>query len=459
MYAHCKNLFLLLLVLMMSSALSLSAASLRWIHLGSHDAGLANLAIGGKIAIRNMQTERVTPWSKVSPGVHRFQIGSEKTPGAPFELEIIEGQKITIVSISDKNGDLQSRTFGVDNPEGELFILNAIPGIMMSLPDNKKAIFGKGFWLPDEEAKTTVSLVDSEGFKGEVDFSRLGDTLKGPYMAIVYSGDANKPKLVILRDRDVFFETSDEPIKIPDQLLSGISIISEGRVIAAGSFDPTAVNWDEVDSQAFWLNLMIGRDPCRLEIKGFPAIRRMSSGRGSGFLKWPAGDWDIKIVVELTNETVASDTFSLARKARAGLISSGGGKYPHRLLTLAGRSPEESGTPAMSQIRFVNALPGGILRSIVQYPAQPVTVTLKPGEIGETLPLVGGGFPGTTFDFTQGAEAPKVIGKIPVMRSLPKGDWVVIIHLDQETFEKPVLTWVEMDKGAITFPTTPKVDE
>ncbi len=42
---------------------------------------------------------------------------------------------------------------------------------------------------------------------------------------------------------------------------------------------------------------------------------------------------------------------------------------------------------------------------------------------------------------------------------MPPGDWVVVIHLDQESFAAPVLTWVEMDKGTITFPATPGADE
>jgi len=460
MYDHCKKVFLSLLLVHLIAMPSLPAASLRWVHLGTIDAGLVSLAINGKIAYLKMPPGKATPWGNISAGIHKFQIASEKNPGSAFELEITEKQKITIVSVSDKNGDLQSRTFGVDTPQGEVFVLNMLPGAMMSLPEtNQKVIFGKGFWLPDDKTKTTVSLVDSEGFNGEVDFSRLGDSPKGPFLAIVCSDDAGKLNLSILRNRDSLFEMSDESIEIPDELLAGIRIISKGRELAAGSFDPSSTNWEEVESQIFWLNLTVEPDPCRLEIRGFPAMRRMPSGRGSGFVKWPSGNWDTDVVVERTNEKLADSKFSLAPKASMGLISSGGGKYPHRLLTLEGRSREKSGSDAKSQIRFVNALPDGVLRSIVQYDPKPVTITLEPGEIGDILPLEKGGFPGATLDFTLGAAQNKIIGRIPLMPSLPSGDWVVVIHLDQESFATPVLTWVEMDKGTITFPATPGADE
>ena len=457
---HCKKAIFSILLIIFIGTQSLPAASLRWVHLGTMDAGLVSMAIDGKIAYRKMPPGRATPWGNVSSGLHRFQIGSENHPGSTFELEITEKQKITIVSVSDKNGDLQSRTFGVDAPKGEIFVLNVLPGTMMSLPKTKqKVIFGKGFWLPENKAKTTVSLVDSEGFHGEVDFSRMDDAPRGSYLAILSRADDGKPNLAILRNRDALFEMSDGSIEIPNELVAGIRIISEGNVVRAGSFDPSVVKWEQVDSQIFWLNLTIGRDPCRLEIRGFPAMRRMPSGRGSGFVKWPAGDWDTDVVVERTNEKIATEKFSLSAMASLGLISSGGGKYPHRLLTVEGRSREESGSAAKSQLRFVNALPDGVVRSVVQYDPKPVTITLEPGETGDILPLEKGGFPGATLDFTLGATKNQMIGNIPLMRSLPPGDWVVVIHLDQESFSKPVLTWVEMDKGTIRFPATPGSDE
>jgi len=457
---HCKKICLPLLLIMLIGTPSLRAASLRWIHLGTIDAGLVNLTIDGKIAYRKMPPSRATPWGNVPLGLHHFQIGSEKNPEPAFELEITENQKITIVSVSDKNGDLQSRTFGLDKPQGDVFVLNMLPGAMMSLSEPKqKAIFGKGFWLPEDKAEHTVSLVDSEGFHGEVDFSRLGDAPRSPYLAVLCSNDDGKPNLAILRDRDSFFEISEGSIEIPDELLAGIRIISEGNRLAPGAFDPFSINWEKVDSRIFYLNLAISRDPCRLEIGGFPAMRRMPSGRGSGFVKWPAGDWETDVVVERTNEKLAHDKFSLAAKASIGLISSGGGKYPHRLLTLEGRSREGSEPAAKARIRFVNALPDGVARAVVQDRPEPVTITLKPGETGNIIPLVKGDFPGATLDLTLGTMKNKIIGKIPRMPSMPPGDWVVIIHLDQESFAAPVLTWVEMDKGTITFPATPGADE
>lgn len=446
-----KVIFSLVLVLLIGAGSLPAASSLRWIHLGTMDAGLVNLAIDGKIAYRKMSPGRGTPWGNISQGLHRFQMITEKNSNSIFELEIADGQRLTIVSVSDKNGDLQSRTLGLNNPESDLFVLNMLPGAMMSLPTTKtKAIFGKGFWLPNGQEKTTVTLVDSEGFSAEVDFSLLSDSPQGPYFAVLCSDEAGRPNLTILREKDSLFEMSDEPILIEDELAAGIRIISEGNVLAKSDFDPSQVKWDEVESQIFWLNLGIDRDPCRLEIKGFPAMRRMHSGRGSGFVKWPAGNWSADIVVERTNESLTRDNFSLSPEASIGLISSGGGKYPHRMITLAGRSREEGGESAKSQIRFVNALPDGILKAVVQYDPEPRTITLEAGKAGEILPLEKGGFPGASIDFKIGNAKSQKIGEIPPMPSMPQGDWVVVIHLDQESFTSPVMTWVEMDKGSIT---------
>lgn len=454
MYDHCKKNLLLLSAMILMGNPPLSAASFRWVHLGTIESGMVGMAIDGKIAYRKMPPGKATPWGRVTPGAHRFQIASGENYGADFELEITEGQKITLVSVSDKNGDIQCRTFGLDKAQGEIFVLNMMPGTAISLPDSKqKAIMGKGFWLPDVKADTTVSLVDSEGFTAEVDFSRLGDKAQGPYLAVIFKNDDAKPNLAILRDQDSLLEMSDESIEIPGELVAGIRIIAEGNVPPAGSFDPSGVNWEEVESRIFWLNLMVDRDPCRLEISGFPAMRRMPAGRGSGFVKWPAGEWTTDIVAERTQKKLAGDNFSLSAKASIGLISSGGGKYPHRLLTLEGRSREENGSKGNPQIRFVNALPDGVIRAAIPYDPKPRTITWKPGETGEIIPLENGGFPGATIHFTLGA-ADSLISKIPHMRPMPPGDWVLVIHLDQESFATPVLTWVEMDKGAITFPTS-----
>lgn len=385
---------------------------------------------------------------------------SEKNSNSVFELEITDGQRLTVISVSDKNGDLQSRTLGLNNPESDLFVLNMLPGALMSLPTTKtKAIFGKGIWLPDGQEKTTVLLADSEGFSAEVDFSLQSDTPQGPYFAVLSSDEAGIPNLMVIREKDSLFEMSAEPILIEDELTAAIRIISEGNVLAKGDFDPLQVKWDEVESKIFWLNLGIDRDPCRLEIKGFPAMRRMHSGRGSGFVKWPAGNWPADIVVERTNERLTGGSFSLAAEASMGLINSGGGQYPHRLITLAGRLQEEGGESMTTQIRFVNALPEGILKAVVKYDPEPRTITLDAGDTGEILPVEKGKFPGASIDFKLGNAKTQRIGEIPPMPSMPPGDWVVVIHLDQESFTSPAMTWVEMDKGSITDTTASQDDE
>ena len=181
-------------------------------------------------------------------------------------------------------------------------------------------------------------------------------------------------------------------------------------------------------------------------------MRRMPSGRGSGFVKWPAGGWDTAVVVEATNEKLDTNKFTLSAKSSIGLISSGGGKFPARLMALEGRSRGKSSEPTKPQIRFVNALPVGVIRSVIPLEPEPLTLTLEPGTISEVITLENGGFPGAALDFTLGKAKNQKISNIPKMPSIPAGDWVVIIHLDQESFTSPVLTWVEMDKGAITTP-------
>jgi hypothetical protein len=449
----CKTIFSLLAIAVLLGTNLLPAASLRWVHLGTADTGLAGLAVDEQIAYRKMPPGKTTPWGAIAPGLHRFQVASEKNPGSAFELDVQDGQKITLISVVDKNGDIHSRTHGLEKPQGEVFILNMLPGVMMDLPETEiKAIFGKGIWLSDIKAKTTVSIADAEGFRAEVDFTRLADTPLDSYLAILSAGDGGKPSLTMLRSRDSLFEMSDESIEIPSELAAGIRIISMGNIPAPGSFDPAGVNWDEVDSRIFWLNLMIDRDPCRLEISGFPAMRRMPSGRGSGFVKWPSGNWKTNIVAERTSTKLSDGSFSLSAKASMGLISSGGGKFPHRLLSLEGRPQEKSGEALTSRIRFVNALPDGVLEATIPLVSKPIELSLKPGESSEIVPIKDERFPGATLNYSLGATKKRPITKIPPMPKLPQGDWVVVVHLDQESFDAPVLTWVEMDQGSILSP-------
>ena len=449
---------ILLMVAMLIAPLP--AASLRWVHLGTIDARLVDLEIDGKVAYRKMPPGRCTPWAAIPAGLHRFRISSGKNPGTAFEMEITGNRKITVVSVSDDNGNLHSRTFGLEEPQGSIFFLNMMPGTALGIPETKrKSMFGKGFWLPGGKAMHTVAVADGEGFSGEIGFSLAGETPTGPYLAVLSGDDEGKPKLAILRDCDALFEMGDKAVNIPGELEAAIRIISGRRTPPPGAFDPYSVDWEKVDSRIFWLNLAIGREPCRLEIKGFPALRRMPSGRGSGFLKWPAGNWAADVVAERTNEKLSGGNFPLAPKASIGLISSGGGKYPHRLLTLEGRSRDGSKAATKPRIRFVNALPDGTLGVAIREQPEPVRITLEPGDAGNPPPLGKGGFPGATLDLTIGAEKRRPIGKIPAMPAMPPGDWVVVVHLDKESFASPALTWVEMDKGAITFPATPGGDD
>ena len=453
MSAPCKKLFLPLLLAIFSSIPCLHAAALRWVHLGTIEAGLVNMAIDGKIAYRNMPPGKSTSWGNVPAGLRRFQIGSEKNPGASFELEVTKDQKVVIVSVSDKNGDIQSRTVVLDAPEGEGFVLNALHNSMMGLPETEnKVIFGKGFRIPIGKVKTTVEFSDGEGLKGALDFIRMGDPPKSPYLAILSSDDEGKTQLSVLRGHDSLFEIGDELIEIPNELVASVRIISERTVLGGGAFDHSLINWEQVESQIFWLNLMIGRDPCRLEIGGFPAMRRMPSGRGSGFVKWPTGGWETTVVVEATNEKLDTSNFTLSLKSSIGLISSGGGKYPARLMALEGRTRNKNPETAKPQIRFVNALPVGVMRCVIPHDPEKLILTIKPGEITEAVALEKGGFPGASLDLSLDKLKNQKFSNLPPMPSIPSGDWVVIIHLDQESFTAPVLTWVEMDKGSITTP-------
>jgi hypothetical protein len=453
MSAPCKIICLPLLLAIFGSLLSLQAAELRWVHLGTIDAGQVNMAIDAKVVYRSLPPGSSTPWGKITPGLRMFQVGTAKNPGASFELEITREQRVVVVSVSDENGNIECRSLVLEAPEGEGFVLNALHHSMMGLPGtDNKVIFGKGFRIPISKAKTTIAFSDSEGLKGEMDFIRTGDALRSSYLAILSCDDEGKPHLSVLRESDSLFEISDEVIEIPNELTAAVRVVSQRNVPAQGAFDPMQINWEQVESQIFWLNLTVGRDPCRLEIGGFPAMRRMLSGYGSGFVKWPAGSWDVNVAVELTNEKVGVDRFSLSSKSSLGLVSSGGGKFPHRLITLEGRSRAETKEPAKPQIRFMNALPDGVLRSIIDSDPEPQTITMEPGKVSDVVPLIKGGFPGAALDLTLGAKKNKVIVKIPRMSNLPPGDWVVVTHLDHETFETPVQTWVEMDKGKIIAP-------
>ena len=458
MSALSKTILLTIGMLLFCGTPTAMAASLRWVHLGTIDAGLVDLSIDGKIVCRKLPPGKATSWGKIVSGPHTFLVSSEKNPGSPFELQIAMDQKVVIVSSSDKNGDLQCRTVLLEKPGDEMHILNLIPSsIMTYAAEEKKAIFGKGFRVPFHKQATSVTFTDSEGLEANVTFTRVAETSGEPYLAILSSDDDGKPQVSILRDRDSLFETSGKLIALEGELTAQLTVISKRRVPAADSFDPMQVQWDQVDSQMFWLNLMIDRDPCRFEIKGFAALRRMPSGRGSGFVKWPAGTWDTSIVVERTNQPLASGNFTLPANGRLGLISSGGGKYAHRLIKVPGRTRKPNST-AKSRIRFVNALPAGVMRYVVPRDPEPVTDSVDPGKVSKIILLENNSFEGATLDLTL-YEKNMVISKIPRIPKIPVGDWVVVAHLDQEAFEKPVLTWVEMERGAIESPPTKIAEE
>ena len=110
------------------------------------------------------------------------------------------------------------------------------------------------------------------------------------------------------------------------------------------------------------------------------------------------------------------------------------------------------GSSLKTRIRFVNALPDGLLTTVIPDEPEPLKLTVEPGKSSDVVPLDKGGFPGAALSFTLGNAKSGKIADIPAMPRIPSGDWVVIAHLDEESLTAPVLTWVEMDKGSITPP-------
>ena len=116
-------------------------------------------------------------------------------------------------------------------------------------------------------------------------------------------------------------------------------------------------------------------------------------------------------------------------------------------------SPDVGSIEEVAQAKDMTK-PTTMIRRLIEDPNDPeqLILTIKPGEITEAFALEKGGFPGASLNLSLDKLKNQKVSILPPMPSIPSGDWVVIIHLDQESFTAPVLTWVEMDKGSITSP-------
>ncbi len=454
--------------LILFTVIGASAESLQWIHLGVSKGGSVKLLINGEVVQKTSESKPILKKLEIAPGSQALRIETSENEGSPFELTVSSGVDTTLVSCIDPAGNILCRTILSEGQDGKIYVLNLIPKtIMSSLATEKKAIYGKGFWIKKSENRTSVICRNQDRSEVRLNLVFFGSETSEPTLVILSEDQAEVPNLTLFNPNRSFFESTNKSLSISNVLQADLSVITRNREFNENAFDPATTDWAEVSSYIFWLNLMIGRDPCRLEINEFSAIRRLPSGRSSGFVKWPPGKWTIDVVVELSDKTIITAPVNLNTKASTGIISLGGADHPHRVLILEGRSRQKSEAPSENRIRFVNALPVGSLVFQTTNSGELKTTALDPGEVGDALSLGPEGFGGAALRVKYDHKEPPIenlptsirMGSISPIPKIPVGDWIVVVHLNRELSQIPAITWIEMDRGTITNPVSARSDD
>lgn len=437
-----------------------SASQIRWLYLGSGEAGSLSLSVNGKPVYTRLGPESLTPYVEVPLGTNAIAITGSKIAKTTIQLSVKPDNRITIVSVADEDGNVRSRIFNPNTNEGNILAANMLYGSTMTVKGGNRGLnFGNGVWFTLEDKRETIQFKGANGFHLEAHFE-LEETYKdAKVFAVLHARRPSEVAVALFDGTSASLHLGQNVTVLPQHAKVTLDIIDDGNIIKPGSFDPTSTDWTTIHSRILWLNHTLGDNTYRLELGGYPALRRVLPGSDAGFLKWPPGQWPVKVISEQTGEEIGATSVSLGDRENLGLVSIGGEEFPHGFLQLEGRNIEEAGEDRKTRIRFVNALPTGILNVESSEGETLQKHLLKPAEVSQIVTLAGNLMPRTRFGLKDDTGEIHFVGDVPQRDDMPIGDWILVIHLDPITFEKPVLSWVDMDHGQIIAPPEPEIEE
>jgi hypothetical protein len=209
-------------------------------------------------------------------------------------------------------------------------------------------------------------------------------------------------------------------------------------------FDPAAVDWSKVKSRVCWFNGYQTREGLNFACNGTVVFQREPSGALSGFVKWPAGKWEIS-VSGLRSGELGKFPLVVGERAKVFVLTTGAKGQALRSLVMAS---DLKAPVRLARVRVVNGFPAGTLRQAAG-PDAPRPSAITPAECGAVLPTEDGWFGGATYAHSGGLQV-----VLPRSR-LPVGDWLAVCHLDHETGASALVTWVEIGSGRVVEPGEP----
>jgi hypothetical protein len=209
----------------------------------------------------------------------------------------------------------------------------------------------------------------------------------------------------------------------------------------AGEFDAAAHDWDKVKSRICWFNACQTNEALNLRCNGSMVFQRALAGAVSGFVKWPAGNWEVSVSAQRSGE-LGKFPMVVGERAKVFVLTTGGKGQALRWLVMAS---EHKAPLRVARVRVVNGFPGGTLSAAADGGAQRPPA-IKAAQCGLALSAEDGWLRAATYEHSGGlkVDLPRV--------ELPPGDWLAICHLDAETGSTALLSWVELYSGRVIEP-------
>jgi hypothetical protein len=419
--------------------------SFRWINAIGAQAGPLELTINARAIHHGVIGPRVTQEAKVGWGKQVVVVAGKRGVLERFEWEVEGPQRALLVTGVAAGGAVQTRVLAaIKWARGEqgARIVNAAGGWSVELTSARELVRLR----PGRETLVRARREITGRFVHEggeaMGFKIVLPEKPERWEVVALLGPAERGGFLFVRESDgrvgeswALEEGEDWPTVVFDAPVAPA---------VAGGIAAADLDWSKVESRVCWFNACQTREGLSFICNGTVAFQRGLPGTLSGFVKWPAGKWDIAVSGTRSGE-LGRFAMVVAERAKVFVLTTGGKGQDLRSLVMVSDLKQPA---RVARVRVVNGFSAGTLR-LAGNGGAPRSPAIKPAQCGALMACEDGWFGGATIDASGGL---RVV--LPRTRLAP-GDWLAVCHLDPEAENASRVTWVEMSSGRIVEPGEP----
>gem|GEM_PF-5897197 len=416
--------------------------SFRWINATGAERGPLDLTINAKVFGHQVRGPQVTEVAKEGLGRKAVVVAGAGGVVERFEWEVEGPESAMLVTAVVAGGVVQTRVLReLSGKRGEqgMRLFNAANGRMIELTGGKKVVRVRPGREVVVRAQREIQGRLVQDGREPVGFKMVLPEKPDSWEVVALLRAEGEPGFLYVRGTDGQVGESWAIDNVADW--PALAVDAVVREPAAGEFDAAAHDWEKVKSRICWFNACQTKEALNFRCNGAMVFQRALAGAVSGFVKWPAGNWEVEVSAQRSGE-LGKFPLVVRERTKVFILTTGGKGQALRWLVMAS---ELKAPVRVARVRVVNGFPGGTLRAAADGGAQRPPA-IKAAQCGLLQGVEDGWFRGATYEHSGGL---KVV--LPQIK-LPPGDWLAICHLDAETGSTALLSWVELCSGRVIEP-------